>query len=413
LTVNGTLQARGGTLAITTTNAFTTAGSGTIDGKEGGSVTINASGDCTLNGSTITVDAINNGTAGGTISITCPSVIGGSTLSANGAGNSSVGGDGGTITVNASADKVVLGSLAASSAGADGFGGWVTINAVTQLTVGSTITAEGTAGGFGGLVELTAGGPAVLDGAVTLTATAGGGYPGLGGEIDVEADSIVAGDAVDVSGSTSYGGWAGTIDWYSDTGAITLLSASSLSASGGGTYAVGGLIILDSGDNVDVTACTATGSYFGGEVDIEGQGTLNMSGTVDVTSNYANSEGGDIWIYAVGDLNTAAGTTLKAYGAGSGSFDGSITLEGCNVNLGASLNSVSGSHTGGYGNLVTSHGQLIAVSAVSMNTDSTGPNQLICPCSSGGCSVCEHQPVFLGTSSPAYTISPQSIPSCD
>jgi len=68
---------------------------------------------------------------------------------------------------------------------------------------------------------------------------------------------------------------------------------------------------------------------------------------------------------------------------------------------------------GGGQTRVTYHGSLIAVSTVSLNTGSGSQNQFICPCSAGGCSACEHEPVFLGTSSPAYTVSRQPIPTCD
>jgi hypothetical protein len=414
LTVNGTLKARGGDISITTTNDFTTAGSGTIDVKDGGSVTINASGDCTLNGTTITADAITTGMYGGDISITCLSVIGGSALSANGAGNSSLEGDGGWITVNATADKVVLsGNINANGAGTTSWGGEVDISAATRLTTGKDINAQGTSGGSGGDIFLFAGGPATIEGAAALTATSGGGDPGEGGWIFVGADSIIVAGALNASGSTQYGGIGGGIDIFSGSGAITILCTGSLSSNGGGAGAEGGYIWVDSGGNVDVTDCTASGNAWGGEVDIGGQGTVNMSGPVDVTSSAAGSVGGDIWVSAAGDLNTAPGTTLRAYASGSGSTDGSISLEGCNVNLAGNLNSVYASHTGGGGNSVTYHGYLAAVSTVSMNTDNGSQNQLVCPCSIWGCNACEHDPVFLGTSSPAYTVSKQQLPLCD
>ena len=413
LTVNGTLKARGGNLSITTTNDFTTAGSGTIDVKDGGSVTINAGRDCTLNGTTITADAITVPKDGGSISITCESVVGSGALSANGAGNSSHWGDGGTITVNATADKVVLsGTIDANSAGSVGFGGSVSIDAATQLTIGKAITATGTSGGIGGDVVLTAGGPAVIDGADVVTASPGSGLEGDGGWILVQADSILAAGALNASGSTTSGGIGGDVDLFSATGAITILCTGNLSASGGGAYAEGGWITVDSGGNVDITDCNASGNDLGGEVEISGQGTVNISGSVDATSSGGSSWAGDIWVYAGGDLNTAPGTTLKAYSSGSGALDGTITLEGCNLNLAASIDSRYGSHSGG-ANSVTYHGRLIAVSTVSMDSDNGSQNQLICPCSAGGCGACEHEPVFLGSSNPAYTVSRQQLPTCD
>jgi hypothetical protein len=80
--------------------------------------------------------------------------------------------------------------------------------------------------------------------------------------------------------------------------------------------------------------------------------------------------------------------------------------------LAASIDSRYGTHSEGE-NSVTYHGRLIAVSTVSMDSDNGSQNQLICPCSAGGCGACEHEPVFLGSSTPAYTISRQQIPTCD
>lgn len=418
LTVNGILKARGGNLSITTTGAFTTVLSGTnggtIDVQGNGSVTVQAGGECKLNGKTVNASGLVVPTDGGFISITCTAVTGSSTINAIGNGNSVDWGDGGFIFVTATDDKVVLtGTIDASGDGSGSFGGIIELNAAAALTTGATISAKGTLAGIGGDIWLSAVGPATIYGGLVVSATSQSSFPGDGGTIWVQAASITTDGAWNANGSSNYGSFGGEIDLIAETGRITMLCSNTMTANGGGSFSSGGIIFMDGADDIFVNGnLTATGND-GGIINVTGQGALVISGDINVTASGSSGHGGAITFFANRDLTTAPGSTLSAYSVTSGTTDGSISLEGCNLNLGGDLTSVYSTHTGSLGNTIKYHGSLIGIAASSTKTDIGSPNVFICPCKDGGCTACTSEPLFLGTSSPPVTTSRQSFAPCN
>lgn len=334
LTVRGTLRARAGSIGVTTTACGLATGlfkteiygssAATVDVSSGGDVTITAGGDCVLNGRVINADE----SWYYSINMTCANVSGTSAIHADGSGGNS----GGMITIAATPGYVNLNSsITANGGGEYAYGGSVEVDAATTLTVGGSskpVQAKGAQGGDGGSISLTAGDAATINGSMNVS---GGGDTAGGGDITVDAASITTGTAWYANGSQS-----------GDGGSITLWA---LPAAGAGTITTTTYNLLN--------AVGGSGGGYGGAVDVESNGTMNLSGDMSVAGSGTadwGADGGTIDIAASGAATL--NSSLNANGSGDWGWGGDITVSAAGLTTGNSsvMKALSGS--GGYGGTI-------------------------------------------------------------
>jgi cysteine-rich repeat protein len=173
-------------------------------------------------------------------------------------------------------------------------GGAITLKAGGAITVAGNIVSDGpSTEATGGNISLTsATGDLVISGSLS----ANGGSDGSGGFVTVRADGgkIDLSQPVDVSGG-EFG--AGELDL---TASGDVIVRQEIKASGGGLSGDGGTVFISAGGtatllgNVDGTAAGSTdeGGGTGGDVEIDANQDVVVSGQVDVTSGFPDGDAG-------------------------------------------------------------------------------------------------------------------------
>ena len=321
--------------------SFTINSSGLIDGKvnggsgRGGSITIETTGDFTLQGggSAIAVDATDRGgdiliDAGGNVNLN-------SDLSA-GALNNNQNADGGTITIRAGGNVTgtTIGNLDARG-GYDGLeGGDVDIAASGAIALNLLVTVEG---GCGGSVNVIAGSAltvADIDASARLASDAGG-----GGCINLESGQTLTVQgrlSTDgVTGTFQSGGCGGFVCVESHGSNVSLPGAGSITADGAAPDGGGGEIAVVARGPITVAqTVSAKGKGTdgcGGGICVDSGLDIAITGTgvIDATSGSAGGgegggAGGDVEISADRDLSIAG--IVDAGGKGQGNFGGCLSL---------------------------------------------------------------------------------------
>ncbi len=317
---------------------------GSIQITAGGSVNIKgriaADGQGVVSAGNIEIDA------GGDIVSTSTSFI-----SAAGTTNQGAGGD---IALYANGAVRLGASIFVS--GTDG--GSVTIDTSAQVEVAG-IVASGSAGGDGGDVDITSGagvrvfGPILVRGSNSADGGGSGGVVGidaLDGDISIEAN-VDAGSGVD--------GIAGDMDLQASA-ALTIAPNINVAAAGIGGESSGGTISLAAATMLVQGTVDARGYIEGGSVDISSTTQIRLDGDVRADGFLTGSFGGDVTIEAGARLNghvsgTAALVVTGSIDVGGGGcsttlgcgFGGSATLEGCEVRIEASSMISARAATGG------------------------------------------------------------------
>lgn len=266
----------------------------------------------------------------------------------------------GYLTLEASGDVTLNGRLLLNGSGSDSSGGSLDIVSGGALLFGAEVRA-GAAGTYAGAGSITATAATGITVDGELDASAPGGF----GSIDlttalgpIAVNKPVTSDGGDPDGT------GGDIFFTTDYGNITIAAGANLSATGGsgnGTCGDGGYIKLDSGlaaslsANVNLkggTGCSGgqlsvevstTFSHLAGTINVSGQGTGDLAG-----------DGGSVDVFAEGDV-TIIGLDVSGVGGGgyaelrsvrgkvetSGAilakgpvkFPGSVEIEACTVNV--------------------------------------------------------------------------------
>jgi hypothetical protein len=319
-----------GTILLTATNAVdvpdtlaTVAvradGISTIDNAaDGGLVTIQSTASSVLIDEHVDLNGLIDGT-GGTL------IVQAGTTATIAARVRAIGGvaDGGAVEVAAADDVLVSDEIDVSSFGGGGFGGEVILLAggmsggTVSLQAPGRLLANGSSaidsGGDGGSIEVEAAGTVSFVGAVVVEAN--GAVPdGSGGEIVlVSAD----GDP----------GAVGPLDG-------DLILDGSLEATGS-QLGVGGTLLIDAGDDLDLDATVdVRGGALGGEV----QASIGGSGVVDETlraeASAVAGTGGFVEIIAGNGRD--AGLVIAnpiSTGSNANGSGGSILLAGCDLTV--------------------------------------------------------------------------------
>lgn len=263
-------------------------------------------------------------------------------------------GSGGEIDLTATGAVTVAGILNVSASGTDSSAGAIEIASGGAVTISKDVAfgASGTYSYAGSLTIYAATG-------VNSTAILDGAAPGSGGSADIYSDAgpVTLTKKVDLSGGSPDGsggpltiettgdvsinqvlapGGTGTDDQCGDGGAISVSTEGAVGMTGpinlnSGTECSGGTIDIVAGTTVDqgsTAAISMTGSFGGGEMNIEANGNvtlraINMSG---------RDGGGALDLTTTAGLTTLAGT-IDATGTGVDSTGGTIDIRGCSVTL--------------------------------------------------------------------------------
>jgi hypothetical protein len=292
-------------------NVVINAGSFLLDGgtilsaganQIGGNVTINLQADATIqNNGLIDVSA---GLAAGTVDI---EALGGD-MNFNGrikANATTRAGDGGNITLFGLNNLTATGMLDVS-AGDMGLGGEIDLTAQNDAMVVNA--PQNTAGGDGGAICLLSGTTMQVAGGASMMANANG-DAGSGGDVELEsggdmtvnADTDGTGSPAASSQDMQSGGDGADVTMISDNGKMTLNGKIDASAAAGGS---GGNLDLEAGTDLTFSKqlfATSTGTFgFGGDVSLFANGNLNVPQQV-------NTNGG---IGGGGTFEATAGATL-------------------------------------------------------------------------------------------------------
>ncbi len=304
-------------------------GSEGIHTYDAGSLTINASGDFTLN---------NNGYL---------------TTRASEHDTTNTGSNGGTITVNAT--DVTLNGAAKMRAygtqymgGGDiGNGGVIDINASGDYTAGSNVILNA-----GGARVYT--GPTITQNVIDITANnmdIDGRYLAHGrndaqdgGRISFTANNLMtlrSTASLEAWGDLDLGGAGGAIYLQSLTGNINILNGAMLS-SAGVLGNMGGIMNVAAANDVTFASniLDASGSV-GGNIDIDAGNTINFGGSQFLASGTAGS-GGLIQMVSGGVMTVDASSVYNSSGTAAG---GQMVFEGSDVNNNATLTSNNGDIT--------------------------------------------------------------------
>jgi hypothetical protein len=272
-----------------------------------GSIRANSGTSRDSDGGSVTIEALNDVSIGGAVQ-TAIDVTGGDR-----------DGGGGFVTVISDAGKVTIAApIDAHGGGFDG--GDVEFDANTDVltTTAATIQIEAEGpGGSGGSLAINAEGLITLGGNVTGTPQGDlDNGSGDGADVDLESDTgnIVVTAIVDVSGVEPDGD-GGSFTAATD-GDVTISGKIALQTPGA---ASGGDAEFD-GNNVTVSSVVdASGSLFGGTVDVSANGLAKLTGAgvfrVD-SDNVPGGFGGEVTIDGC-SVEFDAGTTISALGPGT------------------------------------------------------------------------------------------------
>ena len=390
--VSGRARGKGGDINLTTSQLFVSNGSqlGTItfSGGAGGSLTVNASSDVQLRGTSadgrfpsglFTYNA-NTGDAGNlTITTDKLLVSGGAQLGAytSGAGN------GGNLTVNASSGVQVIGRSANDRAGSrlfaqtepnsSGKAGDLTINTDTLLVRDGAQVSVSTFGtGNGGNLTVNASSGVQLIGTSIngrvksgLFAEANSGSSGKAGDLTIHTDTLLVRDGAQISASTFSTGNGGNLTVNASSGVQLIGISADGSASRLSVQAYSG----SSGNAGDLTINTGT--------------LLARDGAVVIASTFGQGNGGNITVNAssgvqlIGnsaDGQVSSGLFAQAEEDSSGKAgDLTIHTDTLLVRDGAQI-SASTFSTGNGGNLTVNSSQ--SVQLIGTTTDGRFPSGL-------------------------------------
>lgn len=322
VTINGQMSAIG------------LAGSLDIGGGSGGCLDVQAAGDIRVDRSSarLNTDGGPPDGDGGEVDLTSDNggivLLGTATASCLGEESS-----GGSVTIDASEDALVSGSILVTAG--DGGGGEATVSStdggVTLSRSGVIDVSSATAGQGGGICLETgvigSGARSVLvEGRLSAT---GGSSGGSGGGIDLaggDSVRITETGLVNAAGGGG-GGGGGTINITADPGFTTIDGP--LTATGGAPNGPGGIIAIEASGRISLNApADARGVGIGGQI-----GIATETGPVDilddVTATSSAAAGGTIEVTAQGAVRLA-GTIASTGTAAPG---GRIEVVGCAVTV--------------------------------------------------------------------------------
>jgi cysteine-rich repeat protein len=325
----------------------------------------------------------------------------------------------GSIALDASGSTLSRIDLSAAPVG----GGTITLKTGGAITVAGTIASNGpSTEASGGTISLTS---AAGDLVVSGTLSSNGGSDGSGGFITVEADGgkIDLAQLVDISGG-EFGG--GELDL---TASGDVIVRQGINASGGGLSGDGGTVFISAGGtatllgNIDGTAAGSTveGGGSGGDVEIDGNQDVVVSGQVDCTSGFPDGDAGTYSTTAGGnftqtqkitllgngidacggemDVSAGRDITLAQIEASGGSCGGGIvSVQGLGtVTAGASIHADGGGGDGGGdGGTIDLEGRDVVTNDVVRASAGTSANA-IGQITLGGCNVTVKQPSQIRT----------------
>lgn len=385
-----------------------------ISGGGGGSITIN-SGAATLTiTSTVQADGDAPDGTGGSIMLMADQS--GIALSATGVLSARADGtDGGGGSISLCADRAIaIAGLFDVSGGAGG--GDANISTDDSLALTGTIIATGrSAFGDGGTVSIMSSGAMQLTGTVFASGMNGG----SGGSVSLSADGdlTVSGD-LEATGSIP-DATGGSLSLESTLGAVTLQAAARLSARADGVTGSGGSILLQAATDAPLAGrLDASGGAFGGRVEVDAGGDVNLSGMLLATGRSTGSGGGSVSI-AAGMVQTgnqgllSIGGTVDVSGGGCDRNNmcgsgGDTDLEGCNVTIpAAGIVRARGGNSGGTNHL-TAHEQLVILGTVNAtptsDTAANGLNLLTYP---------ERKPAVVSPTTVQPPGTNQPLPTCN
>lgn len=205
-----------------------------------------------------------------------------------------------------------------------------TVSTTVNVTPGSIIDvgARGLLIASGGTLRLAAGSMILRAGTLTVSGKldARGSSSVLGGDVQVEADSItIGGGGIDVSGAPP-----GVVSLDSDgpLSVTAAVRAQSLDSGDGGEISLFGATVTV---GANLTA-TGGGDGFGGTIGIESRGHVTINAGAAITLDVTGGEGGEITIIAgtglgsPGDVIIGQTPTLSANATAAGGSAGSIDL---------------------------------------------------------------------------------------
>jgi hypothetical protein len=317
-------------------DTITIAGAVRTDGTPPGTVTIESAGALTVAVTgTVSAKSLNgseeNGEDGGAVTLTGGTVDLAGQVSVRGPGIAY----GGSITVNATGNVTLTGSL--DAAGGEGGDATVAAGAGVHGQGNATVAASGSidaralhAGGFGGEIDILAVGDGASTGNVTLR--------GL----------------LEATGSTGTsdtgGGDGGTISLSADGNIINDVTAGGIDASGRGPDGEGGEITIEATKGTVVTKATLSVrstaiETTGGYLEVTGQGDVTIGGKLDAAGG--GYDGGSIDVESVtGHVVVASTASIEASSVTGGGFGGDVTLlAGSDEAVGTSRLIVDGSIT--------------------------------------------------------------------
>jgi hypothetical protein len=366
---SGSFEVRAGTLTL---NAGKLKSLGDAD-EPGGSITALVTGAFVMRGSGPRIDTSGNGGGGG-ITVTASSVdLQTGVVTADGGGDENCG-DGGVVVFEATGGSLASAVTVRAGAGSFCGGGLIGLTG-TSVSVSGDVDAHG--------------GAYASDEAISLTATAG----------NVTVSGTAALSASGTGQSDGYGSDGGQITISAPAGAINL-GGSSVSASGKSPYGSGGAVGLYASGNIAISShlnLPAGSNGFGGEVVAEAGGSLSVTEDINVTGGDSSpyGQGGDVDFYSTGpatvaatidataliggDVGVESESTVTVSGhvtaRGSRLDGGGVALAGCGVTVSGTLD--AGASNGGPAGDIDIEARTVTLTSVS-SVQAT-------PCIEGSC----------------------------
>lgn len=364
----------GGTIELTGTGTFTSAGLFDVNGDSAGTIVINAGADINFQS--------------------------GSEIRGNGISIAEEGlrfADGATLDVATTGGSITIDGDINLRGQDQGGGGFSTFTASHNVTVNKTIDAAG-GGGDGGEISIAAGDHITITRSLDVTSEAGGGSGGImvfdagddtlcplinpgctvpGGNLDVndavlkaqgssadefagdggDIDAIAKGNvrffgptvAVRLDAATSFDGSGGTLIIDSGDGDLSALGpldgnvefGGLFSAGSGSDEGEGGTLLVDAGRDLTLTAdITINGRGGGGDVLADAGRDIAMGALVSANATNAGSQGGTIALTAgqAVDAGLTVTSNIDAIGGTQSGPGPSIILAGCDLTVAPAVN---------------------------------------------------------------------------
>lgn len=383
-------------------------GNGANNNGQGASITIETSGNVTLNGSSIDVSG---SVAGGEITI----IAGGnvtlnSVLNARGTGGFATAG---VVAIIADGNITGNQNIVVTNPTGSFSPGIVELAAFGDISYSGVIDAKG---GDGGEVIIDAGGSVTLSASPNAVEAHANGDAGSGGSIDILAGLGVTLNgnlmASGNGGTAQTGGSGGTISVEAQYGDVTInanvtangaapdgdadevsivasgsviLQNKTVSAQALGTYGAGGVLNVEAEVDVIMNSGTsvfnASGALDGGEMLIAAGRNIEIRGTIEVRARNAGGFGGTVLVDAglrtngniqvLGTVDSGGGNCSSFEGCGAGGLQ---SIVGCNVTVGSGSSLQNRAVDGGE-IFVTARRQLTVTSTAVANATTTSPGQ--------------------------------------